>query len=71
MSVCKIGTRVGPSFPEELGTNDSVSGLVLSNNLSYNLCSFAWELVHLEKISSSKITCVEQKIIFPCIWHIK
>ena len=67
MSVCKIGTRVGPLFPKELGTNNSVSGLVLSNNLLYNLCSFAWESVHLEKSSSLKIICVEQKMIFPYI----
>ena len=69
--MCKIGTRVGPLFPKELGTNNSVSGLVLSNNLLYNLCSFAWESVHLEKSSSLKIICVEQKMIFPYIWHIK
>jgi len=41
MDVCKIGTRVDPSFSEELGTNNSVSGLVLSNNSLYNLCYFA------------------------------
>jgi len=40
MDVCGMGTRAGPSFPEELGTDDSVSRLVLSNNLSYSLHSF-------------------------------
>ena len=40
MDVCGIGTRAGPSFPEELGANNSVSELILSNNLSYNLHSF-------------------------------
>ena len=41
MSVCGMGTGVGPSFPEDLGANDFVFRLVLSNNSSYNLCSFA------------------------------
>ena len=50
--MCGIGTRAGSSFLEELDINNSVSGLVLSNNSSYNLCSFAWELVHLGKIFS-------------------
>ena len=40
IGVCRMGTRTDPSFPEELGTNNSVSRLVLSNYLSYNLCSF-------------------------------
>ena len=40
MDVCRMGTRAGPSFPEELGTDNSVSKLVLSNNLLYNLYSF-------------------------------
>jgi len=40
MSMYKIGTEAGPSFLEELDTNNSISGLVLSNNSSYNLCFF-------------------------------
>jgi len=44
-----MGTRTGSSFPEKLGTNNFVSKLVLFNNSSYNLHSFAWELVHLKK----------------------
>jgi len=36
-----VGTGAGPSFLEESGTNNSVSRLILSNNLSYNLCSFS------------------------------
>jgi len=40
MSVYRMGTGAGPSFSEGLGTDDSVSRLILSNNLLYNLCSF-------------------------------
>ena len=40
IDVCEIGTRVDPSFSEELGTNNSVSRLVLSNNSLYNLYYF-------------------------------
>jgi len=40
MGVCGMDTGAGLSFSEELDTNDSISGLVLSNNSSYNLCSF-------------------------------
>ena len=40
IGVCGMSTRAGSSFSEELDTNDSVSGLVLSNNLLYNLYSF-------------------------------
>jgi len=40
MDVCRIGTRAGLSFPEELGTDNSVSKLILSNDLLYNLHSF-------------------------------
>ena len=71
MGECGMSTGADPSFPEVLGANDSISGLVLSNNLLYSLHSFVWELVHLGKSSSSKIACVEQKMIFSCIWHIK
>jgi len=35
-----LDTEAGPSFPEVSGTDDSVSGLILFNNLSYNLYSF-------------------------------
>ena len=37
----EMSTKAGPSFPEESDTNNSVSELVLFNNLSYNLHSFA------------------------------
>ena len=45
----RIGTGAGLSSLEGLDTDNSVSGLILSNNLIYNLCSFTWELVHLKK----------------------
>ena len=66
-----MGTGVGLSLLEKLGTNNSISRLILFNKLSYNLDSFVWESVHLEKSSLLKIGCVEQKMIFPYIWHIK
>ena len=50
--MCGMGTGADLSFSEELGVNNSVSRLVLSNNLLYNLCSFVWELVYLEKSHS-------------------
>ena len=59
MSVYRMGTGAGPSFLEGLGTDDSVSRLILSNNLLYNLCSFVWKSVYLRKGSSLKIVCVE------------
>jgi len=37
----RLDTGVGLSFPEGSGTDNFVSGLILSNNLSYNLHSFA------------------------------
>ena len=40
MDVCGMDTGAGLSFPERSDTNNSVSKLVLSNNLSYNLYSF-------------------------------
>ena len=46
MNVYGMGTRADLYFPKALDTNDSVSELVLSNNLLYNLCSFAWKLVY-------------------------
>ena len=33
----RIGTKVGLSLPEGSDANNSVSGLILSNNLLYNL----------------------------------
>ena len=71
MGVCGIGTGAGPSFLEGSDADDSISGLILPNNSLYNLCSFAWESVHLGKSSSSKMAYVEQKMIFPCVWCIK
>ena len=59
VGICGMGTRVDSFFPEELGTNNFIFELVLSNSLSYNLHSFAYELVYLEKSSLSKIACVE------------
>ena len=64
MCMCGMCTRAGPSFPEGPSTDDSVSGLIFFNNLLYNLYSFGWELVYLGKNSSSKIACVEWKIIY-------
>jgi len=69
--MCEIGTRASPSFPEELDANNYVFRLISSNDSSYNLCSFAWELVYLGKSLLSKIACVEWKMISPCIWCIK
>jgi len=40
LDVCEVDTGAGLSFLEESGTNNFVSELILSNNLSYNLCSF-------------------------------
>ena len=70
MGMYKIDTGASLSFLERLGTDDSVSRINLSNNLLYNLYSFAQESVHLEKSSSLKILCVEQKITFPYIYII-
>jgi len=67
MSVCGMGTGASPSFPEELGANNFISELILSNNLLYNLYSFAWELVHLGKSPLSKMACVKQRMISPCV----
>jgi len=67
IGMCRIGTGAGPSFPEKLGVNNSIFGLVLSNNSSYNLYSFVWELVYLGKIFLSKIVCMEWKMVFSCV----
>jgi len=48
MSVYGMDTGAGPSFPEGLYTNDSVSEFILFNNLLYNLHFFVGELVYLE-----------------------
>ena len=39
--MCEMNTRVGLSLPEKLDINNFIFGLILFNNLSYNLCSFA------------------------------
>ena len=38
--MCRIDTGVGLFFLEGPGTNNSISGLILFNNLLYNLYSF-------------------------------
>ena len=66
-----MDTKAGLSSLKGLDTNNSISQLILFNNLLYNLYSFTQDLVYLGKNFLSKIVCVEQKIIFPCIWYIK
>ena len=66
MSVYGMSTKADPSFSEGSGTDNSVSRLILSNNLLYNLYSFIWKSVYLRKGSSSKMAYVEQKMIFSC-----
>jgi len=51
----RMGTEAGLFFLEQSDTDNFVSGLILPNNLLYNLCSFKRESVYLEKSSSSKI----------------
>ena len=51
--------RADPSLLEGSGTNNSVSELILSNNLLYNLHFFVQESVYLRKNSLLKIACVE------------
>ena len=65
--MCGMGIGAGLPFSEESDTDDSVSGLILSNNLLYNLYSFTWKLVYLGKSFSSKIACMKWKMIFSCI----
>ena len=36
-----MDTRAGSSLSEGLGANNFIFRLILSNNLLYNLCSFA------------------------------
>jgi len=48
--MCRMGTGAGLSFPERLGTDNSISELILFNNLLYNLYFFKWESVHLKKV---------------------
>ena len=65
--MCRIGTGVGLSLLEELDTNNSVSELILFNHLLYDLHFFISESVYLEKNFSSKMACIECKMIFSCI----
>ena len=39
--MCEISTETDSSFLEESSTDDSISELILSNNLLYNLYFFA------------------------------
>ena len=55
----ETGTRADLSLPESLSANNSVSRLVLSNNLLYSLYFFASESVHSEKNFTLKMACVE------------
>jgi len=64
MGVCGMGTEAGLSFSEESDVNNSISELVLPNNLSYNLCI---GVSVFRKSLSSKMACVEQKMISPCV----
>ena len=59
ISMCEISTETGSSFLEESSTDDSISELILSNNLLYNLYFFAQKSVYLEKSFLSKIVCVK------------
>ena len=59
ISVCEISTETGSSFSEELSTDDSISELILSNSLLYNLYFFAQESVYLGKSFLLKIVCVK------------
>jgi len=49
MDICGMGTGASLSFLEGSDTNNSIFKLILSNNLSYNLCLFVWKSVYLEK----------------------
>jgi len=40
MSMYVIGTEADPSFLEGQDADNSIFGLILSNNLLYNLCFF-------------------------------
>ena len=50
-----MGIKAGLFFLKESDIDNFVSGLILPNNLSYNLCSFKRESVYLEKSFSSKM----------------
>ena len=52
--MCEIDTGAGSSFSEGLDNDNSISELILSNNLSYSLCSFKKKLVYLEKFPHQK-----------------
>ena len=60
--MCGIDTRA--FLLERSDANNSVSRLILFNNLLYNLYSFVWELVYLGKSFLSKMAYMEQKMIF-------
>ena len=62
-----MDTRAGLSLLEGPGTDDSISRLILSNKLLYNLYSFIQKSVHLEKSSLLNIACVKWKITFHCV----
>jgi len=64
MDMGRMGTRVGLSLLEGLSTDNSISRLILSNNLLYNWCFLAQELIYLGKNSSSKIVYVKWKMIY-------
>ena len=59
ISMCEISTETDSSFLEESSTDDSISELILSNNLLYNLYFFAQESVYLGKSFLLKIVCVK------------
>ena len=71
MDIYGMDTEAGLSSLKGLDTNNSISQLILFNNLLYNLYSFTQDFVYLGKNFLSKIVCVEQKIIFSCVWYIK
>jgi len=40
IGICEIDTRVSLSLLEKSDVNNFIFGLILFNNLTYNLCSF-------------------------------
>jgi len=65
--VCKIDYRAGLSSPEGLDTDNSISKLIWSNDLLYNLYSFVQKPVYLGKNFLLKMVCIEWKITFPYV----
>jgi len=55
----EMSTGAGLSLLKDSDTDNTVSRLILSNNLLYNLHSFTQEPVYLEKNFLLKITYVE------------